>query len=204
FHGSSPRQWLTKSNIPPSLRGAVSSIVGGSAGVGYAVAEACIEQGAGTIVISSSNNNRVQAAPIHRRLHESAASPATWYKLDHIAYTAGDAIIPRTPEDVDLEVLKSLFLIRSFAAVLLTKLATKHMTLGRASSMTFTSGASDIRPLPDVPIPSMLTGSMWGLSRGLAINIKPVRINVVSLGAVNTDLLKGPWSVDTDSGRDNL
>ena len=207
-------------------------IVGGSAGVGYAVAEACIEQGADAVILSSSNNNRVQEAVA--RLRSSYPSKASHisgfacdlaqedvlednitnllnhasadrkYKLDHIAYTAGDAIVPRTVEDVNLEILKGMFLVRSFAAVLLAKHGIKYMTLSRTSSITFTSGASDIRPLPALPILSMLTGSMRGLVRGLANNLKPVRVNSVSLGAVSTYLLKGTWADKPPEQREQI
>ena len=124
----------------------------------------------------------------------NAATSNSSYKVDHIAYTAGDTLILRTLGDVDLYYLKSLFLVRSFAAVLLTKLAAKHIASSRSSSITFSSGASDIRPLPGRPVLAMLTGSFRGLIRGLAISLKPVRVNAVSLGAVNTSALQSTWS----------
>lgn len=214
------------------LEGSFVLVIGGSAGVGYAVAEACIEQGAGNVVLSSSNNNRVlEAVDRLRSSYPSKASRVSGfacdlaqetalednivalleavtaegkYRIDHIAYTAGDALGPGVVEAMNLEALKSLFLIRSFASVLLAKHAVRYMAPNRSSSITFTSGASDIRPLPQLPVLSMLTGSLRGLARGLAINIKPIRVNVVSLGVVNTELLQKYWADKSPEERDEI
>lgn len=99
------------------LDGSRILVVGGSAGVGYAVTEACIEQGATAVIISSSNPTRVKASVARlQRSYPSKASHISGFacdlaqedelernivalldaatdggaqKLDHIAYTAG-------------------------------------------------------------------------------------------------------------------
>lgn len=149
------------------LEGSRILIVGGSTGVGYGVAEASIELGAAAVIISSSNNSRVQDAVAQlRSSYPSKASRVSGFacnlaqedvlehnlaalldaatsngqhKLDPIAFTAGDTLSPTALKDVDLEYLKNIFLIRSFAAILLTKLAAKHMAHSPSSSITFTS-----------------------------------------------------------------
>ncbi|KAL6405265.1 Glucose/ribitol dehydrogenase [Ilyonectria robusta] len=52
----------TKSKYASKLVGARVLIIGGTAGVGLAVAEASVELGAATVIISSSNPNRIDAA----------------------------------------------------------------------------------------------------------------------------------------------
>ncbi|KAJ6133189.1 Glucose/ribitol dehydrogenase [Penicillium samsonianum] len=61
------------------LAGANIFIIGGTAGVGYAVAEVVVEHGAASVVLSSSHLDRVSASTshIHRVVATSSALYAT-------------------------------------------------------------------------------------------------------------------------------
>lgn len=207
-------------------------IVGGSAGVGYSVAEGCVELGAGAVIISSSSIDRVQDSVAHLRssypskasrvsgfacnlaqedvlegnlvaLLEAATSRGQ-HKLDHIAFTAGDTLVPTSLKNADLAYLKNIFLVRSFAPVLLTKLAVKYMVPGPSSSITFTSGASDFRPLAEFPLLGMMSGANRSVVRGLALELKPLRVNIAALGAVNTGLIKSIWDGKSQDEQDAM
>ncbi|KAH8587774.1 hypothetical protein B0O99DRAFT_677838 [Bisporella sp. PMI_857] len=214
------------------LEGSRVLVIGGSAGVGYAVAEASIEQGAGAVIISSSDAARVQASIARLRssyplkasrisgfacnlsqedvLEENivalfnAATSNGAYKLDHIAYTAGDAPVPKALENIDLAYIRNSFLVRSFAAILLAKHAVKHIAPGPASSITFTSGTAELRPVPNWPILTMVTGSLRSLVRALALDLKPVRVNVVTLGVVNTETFQSFWLTKAPEEKERL
>src|ERR1700677_1240222 len=85
----------------PSLNGQRIAIIGGSSGIGYAVAECALAEGA-RVVIASSNAANVEAAVA--RLGESAsgsvvnvndeASVAAFFErlgaFNHLVFTAGD------------------------------------------------------------------------------------------------------------------
>ncbi|CRK16470.1 hypothetical protein BN1723_010999, partial [Verticillium longisporum] len=205
------------------LRGACILIIGGSAGVGYAVAEASIEQDAAAIIISSSNAKKAEKSVAS--LQSSYASKASRIsgivcdlaneealernianllnaaingdtdRIHHGAYTAGDSPVPRALADVDLTYIKSMFLIRAFALLLFTKHARKHLAPGAGSSFTLTSGTASVRPIAGFPVLAAVTASVQGLAAALAVDFAPARVNVVSLGAVNTETL---WSYLAD------
>lgn len=59
------KKMSTKSKYASKLVGARVLIIGGIAGVGLAVAEASVELGAATVIVSSSNPDRIDAAVLH-------------------------------------------------------------------------------------------------------------------------------------------
>jgi NAD(P)-dependent dehydrogenase (short-subunit alcohol dehydrogenase family) len=110
------------------LAGARILIVGGSAGLGYGVAEAALEHGA-SIVISSSQQSRVdEAIASLKNSYPSAIDNVIGYAcdlgteetlernvkdllektgvVDHIVYTAGDRLAMKPIEDIDFALLK--------------------------------------------------------------------------------------------------
>jgi NAD(P)-dependent dehydrogenase (short-subunit alcohol dehydrogenase family) len=83
---------------------------------------------------------------------------------------------------------------RPAAPLLLAKLLPRYITPGYQSSLTLTTGAASDKPLPNWSlIGGFLTG-LQGLTRNLALDLKPLRVNVVSPGPVATPYL-GPPSV---------
>ncbi|RSL97736.1 hypothetical protein CDV31_012916 [Fusarium ambrosium] len=214
------------------LHGSRILVVGGSAGVGYAVAEASIEQGAAAIIISSSNSGRVESSVT--RLRKSYPSKAERIsgvacnlaqedeletnivallnaatnngaqKLDHIAYTAGDTPIPKALGDLDLDYIKGSFLVRSFAAMLLAKHASKYLAPGPGSSFTLTSGTASVRPNPNWPALTAVTSSVTGLATALALDLRPTRVNAVVLGVVNTETFQSYWTDKTLEEKEKL
>lgn len=104
-------------------------IVGGSAGLGYGVAEALLENKAGAVFISSSQQSRVDEAVEHlKKAYPSAADKVQGYacdlgteetlesnvqellkkvgKIDHLVYTAGDRLATMPIEQTDFAKLK--------------------------------------------------------------------------------------------------
>ncbi|KAH7240426.1 hypothetical protein B0J15DRAFT_404778 [Fusarium solani] len=218
--------------LSSKLHGSRILVVGGSAGVGYAVAEASIEQGAAAIIISSSNPGRVENSVT--RLRNSYPSKADGVsgvacnlaqaddletnivalldaatingaqKPDHIAYTAGDTPIPKALGDVDLKYIKVSFLVRSFAAMLFAKHASKYLVPGPGSSLTLTSGTASVRPNPNWPALTAVTSSVTGLARALALDLRPTRVNAVTLGVVNTETFQSYWTDKTSEEKEKL
>lgn len=63
------------------------------------------------------------------------------------------------------------------------------MAPGLASSISFTSGVSAYRPYPNWNALGAYTGSLEGMVRSLAVEMRLVRVNLVTLGPVDTDLI---------------
>lgn len=113
-------------------------------------------------------------------------------KVDHIVYTAGGpGDLPKVA-DVTLESALKPMVMRMGGPALLAKLISggEYMPLSDNSSMTVTGGTNTYKPLPGWTFAASAGGGLDGLVRGLAVDLKPVRVNCVVPGAIETELLK--------------
>ena len=202
------------------LQNARILLLGGTSGIGFATAEASIEAGAIVIVSSStpgrlssalsklktSYPEAATANKIHghicdlsqagslevniRALLEFATDNNT-HKLDHISYTAAD--IPKLPglaEYQASETKSSTVIIRYDAPIIFGKLAPAYMNPGPRSSITFTSSSTSTKPTPGRAVLTAVGASTEGVAKGLAVDLAPIRVNVVAPGTVDTELLR--------------
>jgi NAD(P)-dependent dehydrogenase (short-subunit alcohol dehydrogenase family) len=195
-------------------------ILGGTSGVGFGVAQAALQFGA-SVIISSSNPSKITRSLDRLRAgHPTLApgqtisgkpcdlgNPATLesnlrslldfataegkLKLDHVVFTAGDAIAPVPLSDITPEDITRQSQIRFHGAVILAKLLPKYIHTKAESSITFTGGTNTDKPMPGWTVIAAVGAAVEGLTRGLAVDLKPVRVNTVSLGAVLTELFDG-------------
>jgi NAD(P)-dependent dehydrogenase (short-subunit alcohol dehydrogenase family) len=149
-------------------------IFGGSSGLGYAAAEAAIEDGA-IVIICSSQHARVQSA-IKRiaTSYPSAESRISGHacdlsgrdleqnvkalfeqtgKVDHIIFSAGDDLIMDSIHKISYDRVLQAGQIRFIA-------------------------------------PASYAAGMLGMHRGLAKDLAPIRVNLVSPGAIETEMWK--------------
>ncbi|KAF7562791.1 hypothetical protein G7046_g1313 [Stylonectria norvegica] len=198
------------------LQGQRVLVIGGSTGIGYAVAENALEHGA-EIILSSSNQNKVDKAIARLQQHVKAAGlperhisgkacnladPALIEdsvqnllefatkdgKLDHVVFTAGDALKIEGLEKVTVETIHQIAMVRVTGAIIVAKYLSKYINQSVRSSYTVTSGTMLWRPSPGWSVMAGAVGGIEGLARGLAIDMKPVRVNCVQPGAVHTEL----------------
>lgn len=181
-----------------SLSGKKVVVVGGSSGIGYAVAEAALAEGA-SVVIASSNAENVAAAaarlgsgaegrPLDARDPDAIA---TFFEglgpIDHLTYTAGDWGAGRhftAQMDLDPEAAAALLQVRFWGAKTAAARASRHMAEG--GSITFTSGMLGHRPMKGAPLSAAFGGAIEHLTMGLAMELAPVRVNCVCLGLILT------------------
>jgi NAD(P)-dependent dehydrogenase (short-subunit alcohol dehydrogenase family) len=64
----------------------------------------------------------------------------------------------------------------------------KHVRIGPRGSITFTAGLAKDRPRPTGSVVAAVNGALVSLARALAVEMAPVRVNVVSPGVVDTPL----------------
>ena len=78
------------------------------------------------------------------------------------------------------------------APAIIAKLCTVHgyLTSSPASSFTVTSGANAVKPGAGWAIIAGAVGGVEALTRGLAVDLAPIRVNCVSPGAVYTELFQ--------------
>ena len=172
-------------------------ILGGSSGIGLAVAEQAASQGA-KLVIASSNVERVQKAVETLQgnaqghaldlTDESAVENffATLGAFDHLVFTAGDSLHLYDLAATDLQQARRAFELRYWAALAAAKYGSKSIRKG--GSIVLTTGIAGQRPQRGWVIAASVCGTIEALTRALAMELAPIRVNAVSPGVVRTNL----------------
>ena len=180
-----------------ALTGQRIVVIGGSSGMGLATARAAAEAGA-VVTIASSSKERVDAALANLPascdgaaldVRDEAAVADLFARvgeLDHVAFTAGDQPDRRALEELPLDQARRAFDVRFWGGVAVAKHAAPRIRPG--GSITLTSGTVGVRPVPGAALASAGSAATEGLTRGLALDLAPVRVNTVRSGAVRTPL----------------
>ena len=184
-------------------------ILGGSSGIGLAVAQAAARAGA-DIVIASSNQARLDAAlatlPKSAAGHaldlrDEAAMQALFAEIgsfDHLVYTAGEALQLGALALTDLAQARGFFELRYWGAYAAAKHGSSRIRPG--GSITFTSGTAGQRPQAGWSLGASLCSAMEGLTRALAVELAPIRVNIVAPGFVRSPL----WDPMPEAQREAL
>lgn len=182
-------------------------VFGGTSGIGLAVAEGSLASGA-QVTVSSSNQSRVDAALKRLRAAFPNSTVAghvcdlskptveegiealfsTVGKVDHIVYTAGDALATAPISEITYEKIIAASQVRYTAALLAAKVGSRYLSPGPFSSITFTTGVVSQKPLPDWTMVAGYASGLHGMTRNLALDLKPIRVNLVSAGFLDTEL----------------
>src|SRR5580658_9827471 len=129
-------------------------VVGGSSGIGLAVAEEAASQGA-KIVIASSNAERIQKAiqsiggeaqGESVDVSDESAVESFFAKLgafDHLVFTAGDSLHLHELASTDLKQARHAFELRYWAALAAVKYGSPHIRKG--GSIVLTTGIAGRR-----------------------------------------------------------
>jgi NAD(P)-dependent dehydrogenase (short-subunit alcohol dehydrogenase family) len=175
-------------------------VLGGSSGIGLGVAKAAGAEGA-NIVIASSRKTKIDEAltvlPSGTEGHvidlaDAAAIEAFFSKLgafDHLVYTAGESLLLGPVAKSDNEAAKRRFDVRYWGAFFSAKFGSGSIRPG--GSIVFTSGTAGRRPRPGWALSASIVSAVEGLTRGLAVELAPIRVNLVCPGAVVTPLWDG-------------
>lgn len=79
--------------------------------------------------------------------------------------------------------------MRYLTALTIAKHAPKYLLNSDASSITFTSGTLSAKPIAGTSTFIGSTAALEATTRALAIELAPIRVNVVAPGAIDTPLL---------------
>ena len=177
-----------------TLKGLKVVVLGGTRGIGLAVASQALEEGAEVVVVSSRAAS-VDAAVARLRgatgevadLRDERGIEELFAKIgafDHLAYTAGENLLVGPIADLDLAAARTFFDVRYWGALAAVRAAHRHLR----GSIVLTGGTAGRRPPPGFAIGASLCGAMEALARALAVELSPVRVNIVVPGFVDTDL----------------
>jgi len=205
---------------PNFLLNSRTLVIGGSSGLGFAVASGALSNGSKVHITSFTaqklSTKITQLQSLYPGAHVSgsaadlsstetleanlqsaldAAVKETGGLLDNIVYTAGDAL-SRTPlAETTAATALQPFTVRYLGPLLVGKLVAanpgKYLNPAASSSITLTSGILAHRPRPGSSPTIPLGGAVEVLTRALAVDLAPIRVNVVIPGLVDTELVQG-------------
>jgi NAD(P)-dependent dehydrogenase (short-subunit alcohol dehydrogenase family) len=184
-------------------------VIGGTSGIGLATAQAAAERGAQVVVVSGREESVQRAL---RELPPGTAGHAVDVRdlsaletvfdhigdFDHLAYTSGEPLTLSPIADLDLAAARRFFEIRYFGALAAVHAAAPR--LAPTGSITLTGGSASPRPQAGWAVPASICGAMEALTRELALELAPVRVNLVRPGVVESPL----WSAIPEADRDAL
>ena len=191
-----------------SLRDASVVVIGGSSGIGLVTAKMAHEAGA-RLTIAGRDADRLADArdeigedvrTVALDIADEAAVKALFDSLDtvdHVASLAGTFAFGLLAE-TETSALQGPVDSRFWGPVYVTKHAAPRMTSG---SLTFCTGSGIDRPSPGTAVFSAAAGGAEVFSRAMALELAPIRVNVVRPGAVDTPLFARA-SGDSDQARE--
>ncbi len=184
-------------------------LLGGTSGFGLATAEAAAREGAAVVVASSRQERVDQAlARLPQGSEGFALDLASEEQIcqfferigpfDHLVFTAGEALRLGELESVPLQEAKQFFEVRYWGAFMAAKYGSRQIRPG--GSITLTSGIVGRRPWKGWSVAASIVGAVEGLTRALAVELAPIRVNAVCAGMVKTEL----WRTIPEADREAM
>jgi NAD(P)-dependent dehydrogenase (short-subunit alcohol dehydrogenase family) len=179
-----------------SLKNARVLVIGGTSGIGLGVASAAAERGAIPIVVSrqqSSVDRALSQLPEHARgatvdltdlsaLEQLAVDIGD---IEHLVFTAGESLALVSLADLTPAIVNRYYQTRLVGALSAVRVFAPHISAG--GSITLTSGTAAEQPGFGA-MPVSICGAMNALTKALAFELAPIRVNAVAPGVVRTPL----------------
>ncbi|TIW12762.1 MAG: SDR family oxidoreductase, partial [Mesorhizobium sp.] len=196
----------------PELLGQTVVVIGGSAGIGLETARRARAEGA-RVFLTGRNRDRLDQAAREIGVEHAAAFDAndpthleSFFRdlpgpINHVMVTAGaphyrsPLAIP--PEEARHDLTEHLLLALNVAR----SAASKVKPTG---SLIFMGGTGARRPRPGLAIVSTVTVAFPALIANLALELAPVRVNLIAAGFVDTPLSASLLGEDLEKRRNEL
>lgn len=170
-------------------------VVGGTSGIGLAIAKAAVVQGASIVVASRSQKRCEQAASIIGGdvkaytvdVTEEDSIQALFDQVgefDHLVTTPGNPITFSSFLDADMTLVTHQFAVKFWGQYLCAKYGAKRIK--PQGSITFMSGGG--RQNKGNSTLASINGAIDSFGKLLAVELAPIRVNVVRPGLVKTDV----------------
>lgn len=177
-----------------SLNGKTVIVIGGSSGIGAAVAKAAAARGAHVVMagrrLVSGVENGVRSEPVDvtdatslQRLFESVG------RFDHLVYTSGTSVRAKTLVETDLTEAQENFDVKLWGALRAIQRALPY--LDEHASISLTSGQLGRKLASGQFIKTGINAATEALGKQLAKELAPRRVNVISPGVIDTPAYAG-------------
>ncbi len=192
---------MSTANIPspihrePELLGQTVVVIGGSAGIGFETARRARAEGA-KVILTGRDTGRLQRAASEvgavSMAAFDAADPVALDRFfqglpatDHVMVTAGRPYYGRLA-DMDFAKIRDLIGEHLLLALYVARYAANKVRPG--GILIFMGGTGGRRPALGMSIAGAVTAALPALTANLALEIAPVRVNLIAPGFVDTGL----------------
>jgi NAD(P)-dependent dehydrogenase (short-subunit alcohol dehydrogenase family) len=196
----------------PELAGQTVVVIGGSAGIGLETARRARAEGA-DVILTGRNPGRLKQAALEvgaqRTVAFDATDPAALDRffqdlpetVDHVMVTGpGPHYAPLA--DLDREGAHRDFDAHQWLAVAVSQHAVGRVRPG--GTLLFMGGTGGRRPGTGLALISAATAALPALIANLAVEVAPVRVNLIAAGFVDTPLSARLLGDDLGARRDQL
>lgn len=196
----------------PELLGQSVVVIGGSAGIGLETARQARAEGA-RLILTGRNAERLQLVASELEALSIAAFDATDSAslerffddlpatIDHVMVTAGQPHYGRLL-DMDLEQARVALDTHLLLMLQVARFAAHKVRPG--GTLLFMGGTGGRRPGIGMGIVSTVTAALPALTASLALELAPVRINLIAAGFVDTPLSASLLGDELESRRNQL
>jgi NAD(P)-dependent dehydrogenase (short-subunit alcohol dehydrogenase family) len=180
----------------PELRGQTVVVIGGSAGIGLETARRARAEGA-ALILTGRDPGRLQRAATELGALSTAAFDAMepaplerFFKqlptpVDHVMVTAGR---PQYGRLVDLNVEQAGQALSEHLLLVLQVARNVARRVRPGGSLLFMGGTGARRPGVGLGVVSTITAALPVMTANLALELAPVRVNLIAAGFVDTPL----------------
>ena len=117
-------------------------------------------------------------------------------------FTAGDTLQLNELAATDLTKARHAFELRNWAALAAVKYASPHIRTD--GSIVLITGVAGRRPHKGWAVVASICGTIEALTRALAVELAPIRVNAVCPGVVRTSLWKNMQEQDREAMYENV
>ena len=166
-------------------------VIGGTSGIGFGVAKAAQEAGAHVTVASRSAekvanaSTRLGTEGVELDTGDAAMLEGFFagHSFDHIFCSAASTRVDAV-QSLPLEDAYGSFDSKVWGAYRVARAA----SVSPGGSLTFVSGFLSVRPKAGAAIQGAINAGIEGLTRGLALELAPIRVNCISPGLIKTEM----------------
>ena len=196
----------------PALADQTVVVIGGSAGIGLETARLARAEGA-KLILAARTHEPLQRAASELGATSSAAFDATDFErlakffdelptpIDHVLVT-GPGPYYATLADFDFDKARRDVEAHLFLAIQVARHSAKKVRPG--GTLLFMGGTGGRHTAPGMALIAAMTAAMPALTKNLALELAPIRVNLIAAGFVDTPLSASLLGDQLDARRERL